>query len=138
MGIWDVLGISSGKALAEPLKAAGNALDKLFTSDDERLAWLAKYEELQKELALGQISTNNIEAQSNNLFIAGWRPAIGWICCIALAWSFILHPIIIFILNSFGITTGHFENDISNMMPVVYGLLGFGSLRTLEKWRGIA
>lgn len=138
MGIWDALGLTAGKALADPITAAGNALDKLFTSDDERLAWLNKYQEIQKELALAQTQTNNIEASNTNLFVSGWRPAVGWICCAALAWSFILHPMIIFILNLYGIKTMHVENDIADLTPILYGLLGIGGLRTLEKFKGVS
>ena len=137
MSIWDVLGITAGKAISEPIKETGKALDKLFTSDAERMAWINKYNEIQKEISLGEMEVNKAEATSGNRFAAGWRPLCGYICCAALAWSYILHPIIIFIFNLCGITTMHEETDIANLMPILYGMLGLGGMRTFEKYTGV-
>lgn len=137
MRFWDALGMSAGKAVAEPIQATGDVLDKLFTSDDERMAWINKYNEIQAAMALGESEVNKAEAMSGNRFAAGWRPLCGYICCAALAWSFLFHPIIIFVLNLSGIKTMHVENDIADLMPVLYGMLGLGGLRTFEKYNGL-
>ena len=54
-----------------------------------------------QELAKGQLEINKAEAQSRNVFIAGWRPFIGWTCGVAMAYNYVVHPILIFTLAQF-------------------------------------
>lgn len=121
MGIWDAI---TGNAIADPIKEAGNAIDKVFTSDDERLAWLNKYYEIQKEIALKNQDVNIASMQPNSKFI--WRDAVGWICVVALGWSYVIHPVMIFTLNVFGVQTMHVEDDIGSLMPILISMLGIG------------
>ena len=87
---------------------------------------------------IAQLEVNKEEAKSRNVFIAGWRPFIGWTCGIALCWTYILQPIAQFVLAQ----TGHLIDlpglDMSTMMPVLLGMLGLGGLRTFEKFKGIS
>ena len=87
---------------------------------------------------LAQMAINREEAKSRNIFIAGWRPFIGWTCGIALAWTYVGTPILQFILAQ----TGHLIDlpslDMSQMMPVLLGMLGLGGLRTFEKFKGVS
>ena len=86
---------------------------------------------------IAQLEVNKEEAKSRNVFIAGWRPFIGWTCGIALCWTYILQPIAQFVLAQ----TGHLIDlpglDMSTMMPVLLGMLGLGGLRTWEKYKGL-
>ena len=86
---------------------------------------------------IAQLEVNKEEAKSRNIFIAGWRPFIGWTCGLALCWTYILQPIAQFVLAQ----TGHLIDlpglDMSTMMPVLLGMLGLGGLRTWEKQRGV-
>ena len=86
---------------------------------------------------IAQLEVNKEEAKSRNVFIAGWRPFIGWTCGIALCWTYILQPIAQFVLAQ----TGHLIDlpglDMSTMMPVLLGMLGLGGLRTWEKHKGL-
>ena len=88
---------------------------------------------------LAQIEVNKIEAASSNLFVAGWRPAIGWICGAGYAYAFIVQPFLIFIITAFQITLNTAQLptlDIGEMGLMLANLLGFGAMRTYEKVKG--
>ena len=91
-----------------------------------------------QELAKGQLEINKAEAQSRNVFIAGWRPFIGWTCGVAMAYNYVIHPILIFTLAQFNYLVAIPALDLSEMMPVLMGILGLGSLRSFEKYKGIS
>ena len=82
------------------------------------------------ELAKGQLTVNATEAAHKSLFVAGWRPAIGWICGFALLYSTILAPII-------GIWVVVPPVDSSLLTSVLMGMLGLGAMRTAEKVKGV-
>jgi hypothetical protein len=90
-----------------------------------------------------QLDIDKQEAASSSVFVAGWRPAIGWVCGVALAWQFVLSPIISYLLV---IAEGvwHFTVpplpvlDNSQLYPILMGMLGLGGLRTYEKVQGVA
>lgn len=80
----------------------------------------------------GQIETNKIEAASGSVFVAGWRPAIGWVGAGALAYSYILSPF----LSGLGM---HLPNpDYSGLYNIVIAMLGVGAMRTYEKVKGVS
>jgi len=118
-----------GGGVAEPITAIGNVLDKLFTSDDERLGKKALLEKLAQKPAMAQVELNKIEASHRSIFIAGWRPFIGWVCGMGLAYDIIVAPI----ANGFG---GTFPAiDAAALHSLIIALLGLGGLRTWEKFR---
>ena len=94
-----------------------------------------------QELAKGQLEINKAEAQHKSIFVAGWRPFIGWVCGVALAYHFILYPIVVFILASFPTETFTIAQlpkfDMDSLMTVLLGMLGLGGLRTFEKSKGL-
>lgn len=79
-----------------------------------------------------QTEINKIEAQHRSLFVAGWRPAIGWVCAIGLAFPFIVNPLI-----EWAGGTG-LKIPMDQLMELVVALLGLGTLRTFEKLAGRA
>jgi len=92
-----------------------------------------------QEVALAQIDLNKAEASSDSVFKGGWRPAIGWICGLALFWSFILQPFLVFFLVVFGIDLAPLpELRTNDLMPILLGMLGLGGLRTYEKVQKVA
>ena len=100
---------------------------------------------LQKEMTmafhdanLAQIELNKQEAAHKNIFVAGWRPFVGWICGIALAYHFILSPIIETILIASGITMDLPSFEFSQLSSILMGMLGLGGLRTYEKMKGVS
>lgn len=117
-------------------------LDKIIPDADERsrlaheIATLA--ERQAHEIAKAQIEVNREEATSHSIFVSGWRPAVGWITAIGLATNYLFVPICNFILtiNNHPITVPAL--DLTEMMPVLLGMLGLGGLRTYEKTKNVA
>jgi hypothetical protein len=96
--------------------------------------------QLAASLALiqAQTDTNKEEAKNPSVFVSGWRPFIGWVCGAACAWNWIGLPIAVFVAAYLGKTLNLRPADISEMMPILMGMLGLGGLRTLEKIQGVA
>jgi len=91
------------------------------------------------DLSLAQVSLNQTEAASKSIFVSGWRPFIGWICGVGLAYAFILSPIMRFAVVLAMETPPDFPVlDISELMPILLGMLGLGGLRTYEKVKGVS
>ena len=91
-------------------------------------------EKMANEQVLAQLEVNKAEAASGSLFKGGWRPAIGWICGLALFWSFILQPFLVFFLLVFGVDLPPLpEIGTADLMPILLGMLGLGGLRSYEK-----
>lgn len=84
-----------------------------------------------QELAKAQLGVNKVEAAHRSLFVAGWRPAVGWSCCFALVYSTILSPIL-------GIWFTVPPVDSSLLTTVLMGMLGLGAMRTYEKQAGVS
>jgi len=117
-------------------------LDKIIPDADERnrlaheTATLA--ERQSHEIAKAQIEVNEREADHQSLFVSGWRPAVGWVCCIGLACNYLFIPVANFVLVLSDSSVTVPALDLSEMMPVLLGMLGLGSLRTWEKTKGVA
>jgi len=117
-------------------------LDK-FIEDKDQKAKLAHEiatmsERHIQEQVMGQLEINKAEAQHRSIFVAGWRPFIGWTCGIALAWHFVLAPVVIFGAGYAGVTLPDLPTfDMNSLMTVLLGMLGLGGLRTYEKSKGL-
>jgi len=124
----------------DPLTAvtdlAGTVINKI---------WPDKTEQEKQQLAAavmvvqGQLDINKAEATNPSTFVSGWRPFIGWVCGAACAWNWIGLSVAKFIaLTFFAHAIDLKAADISEMMPVLMGMLGLGGLRTFEKVKGVA
>ncbi len=127
-------------ALTELLKIGGRFItdpDKKAEYDMEVLKLKDRKEERElqasTDLATGQMATNTEEAKSDNVFIAGWRPFVGWVCGTAFAYHFVLQPFIILLLTIFNRPIVKPAFDMETLLTVLFGILGLGGLRTLEK-----
>jgi hypothetical protein len=89
-------------------------------------------------LLTGQLEVNKEEAKSSNLFVAGWRPSVGWICALAFAWQFVILPIMLVVAVAIGHPLVLPVFDTASMSTVLMGMLGLGGFRTVEKMRGKA
>lgn len=89
-------------------------------------------------LAKGQLDVNATEAASGNLFVAGWRPYIGWTCGAGFSVQFVIGPLATWVASLLGHPTAFPPLDLSVMMPLLFGMLGLGALRTTEKVKGVA
>jgi hypothetical protein len=91
------------------------------------------------QIAVGQLKVNEAEANSKSPFAAGWRPLIGYICGASLGWNFVGYPMANWAAAAFhlGITAPPML-DTGPLMTVLMGMLGIGTLRTIEKIKGVA
>lgn len=126
------------------VKSVGDTLDKLTTSDEERLEKrneLAKaelqFQSLEAQLTanqnIAQTEVNKVEAASTSLFIAGWRPAIGWIGAVSLAYQFVLYPLLLWIPQVKN-PPKPLESDM--LMTIITGMLGIAGMRSYDKMKG--
>ena len=90
------------------------------------------------KIDIAQLGINKQEAAHRSIFVAGWRPFIGWTCGVALAYTYVIQPILIFGLGQAGYLVSLPTMDMGEMMPVLMGILGLGGLRTFEKYKGMA
>ncbi|MGA1047156.1 MAG: 3TM-type holin [Minisyncoccia bacterium] len=117
-------------------------LDKFIEDKDKKnelaheIATMA--EKHAHEANLIQAETNKEEAQHRSVWVAGWRPFIGWVCGFALAWHFVLSPVVLFFAAWFNIVLPALPAfDMGSLMTVLMGMLGLGGLRTFEKTKGL-
>ena len=112
-------------------------LDKFIPDADEKaklaheIATMAQKQ--AHESSIAQVRVNEKEAQHRSIFIAGWRPFVGWTCGIALFYHFIVQPILVFFMDK---PAPSF--DMSTLSTILMGMLGLGGLRTFEKYKSIA
>jgi hypothetical protein len=135
MSIWSVL-FGGGQAIASPVEAVGNVFDKLFTSDEEKLQAQAVLEKLRQHPGELQVELNKIEASHKSVFVAGWRPAVGWVCAAAVAWAYLGHPVFVWAaaLWAPGLTAPEIHTD--NLFELVLAMLGMAGLRSFDKATG--
>ena len=91
-----------------------------------------------QEQVMAQIEVNKVEAAHNSMFVAGWRPAIGWICALGMAGNFLVIPFVNMALELFDTGVQVPLIALSEMMPVLMGMLGLGAMRTFEKTKGVS
>ena len=124
------------------LEVGARLLDKIIPDKDAReraqaeLFKVAQDQEFQ--LALGQIKVNEAESQHASLFVAGWRPAVGWTCVLGLSYNFVIYPLLLWLVAVTGATIQPPPLITDYLMELVLGMLGLGALRTAEKWKGVA
>lgn len=115
--------------------------DEVFTTDEERHEFMLKVMSLHEQGKLAQIAVNMQEAKSASMFVAGWRPFIGWTCGAIVAWHFVLFHVMVALLTAFGLhehaamLTPISSDTMMFISPVLMGMLG---LRTFEKYKGVS
>ena len=137
------MGIFTTGIIGDVVGGVCGIIDDLHTSDEEKAAMKFRITKLAREADLAQLAVNKEEAKSGRLFVSGWRPFVGWVCGIALAWTFVISRVIqsiAFYVAEFTGTeldlSGLPEFDLGTLMPVLLGMLGLGTLRTYEKVQG--
>lgn len=124
----------------DPITAAldigGKLIDRLWPDPGQAAQAKLELVKLQQsgELAqiTGQLEINKVEAASASVFVSGWRPFIGWICGVGLGYQFLIYPILV------GFVPQIRELDLGTLITLLGGLLGLGTLRTVEKLNGVA
>ena len=117
----------------DPAQKAAAQLELLKMQQTGALAQLAA----ETDLAKLQIQTNIEEAKSTNWWVAGWRPAIGWVCGAGLAYAALVEPFARFAAKVWFGYTGDFPViDTDLTLQILMGMLGLGAMRSVEKVKG--
>ena len=118
------------------LPAVTDVIGRFLPEDKEARAKAER--DLEAQLAthlakidIAQLEINKAEASHRSVFVAGWRPAIGWICALGLLYNTI-------IANIISIWVGVPEVDTTLLVPVMMGMLGLGAMRSYEKVNSVA
>ena len=125
--------------LAGGLLSLGEAIvRRVWTDPAEQQQALLALRKLEQDGELAQLAVNLVEARHESLFVAGWRPFVGWVCGLSFGYTFVLQPFMAFIAVAFGADLAPLPQlDIGMMIPVLMGMLGLGWLRTQEKKEGV-
>ena len=143
MGILDFLGSSAGNAAGGMIKDSAGAIGGLakdlrsaFTGELSETTQL-KLAELENQAAALQTAVNQAEATNGNMFVSGWRPFIGWICGLGLAYQLLLWPFLVWISAMINKPAPPTLNE-SVLMTLVTGMLGLAAARSYEKKNNVA
>jgi len=135
----NILGISS------VVESVGKVIGDLHTSDKERMELELESKRIDQAVDLGQMEVNKVEAANQNLFVAGWRPAIGWIGAGAMFYQFLLYPLLVWAwvwLQAEGYVPKEVKPppmlDTDALWVILSGMLGIAGMRSFEKSRGVA
>jgi hypothetical protein len=120
------------------LKTISKVVDELHTSEEEKLDKKILMQRLQQKLAEKQLDVNAKEASHRSVFVAGWRPAIGWCGALALFFSFILSPCIEWYAKFSGMDIVPPAIETGPLLAIVTSMLGVAGMRSFEKAKGIA
>jgi hypothetical protein len=117
-------------------------LDKVIPDPKAKAEAFLKLTELQQsgDLAVmaAQSDINKIEANNPKLFVSGWRPFIGWICGLGFGYAVFISPVFAGIMTMVGHPVVMPEVPTATILELLAGMLGFGGLRTAEKFKGVA
>ena len=116
---------------------AGKVLDKFVEDKDLKTKLNAELKSQIISLDLAQAQTNLEQAKHSSVFIAGARPAIMWICAFGLGWQFVFQPIAVWGIAVSGADLVLPVIQTEGLMSLTLALLGLGSMRTAEKWKGV-
>ena len=134
--------------LIAPILEIGKALlDKFFPDPQARAAAELELLKMQQsgalqematdlQLRLAQLDVNKAEATHTSLFVAGWRPAVGWVCVAGLGWQFVGYPVAAWAFASFWPAVQPPVIVSEYLMELVLGMLGLAGLRSFERVRG--
>lgn len=126
------------------IEAVGGVIGDLVTTDKERLDAELELAKVDASLLTGQMEVNKAEARHASIFVAGWRPACGWIGAAAMAYQFLLYPLLVWgwalmQANGWISTTLNAPPmlDTDALWVILTGMLGIAGARTFEKVKGV-
>lgn len=120
-----------GSSIAEPIEAIGKVIGDLYESPGELLTKETLMKRVAMRPQIAQTEINKIEAAHRTVFVAGWRPFIGWVCGLGLAFEVIINPILTW---ATGRPVPHIPNMVFDLITILLGWQG--ALRTYEKIKG--
>lgn len=130
----DIGGKIIDRVIPDPEAKRAANLELLKLAQTDGLAKLAA----ETDLAKAQIGVNAAEAASGDFFTRGWRPAVGWTCAGGLASQFLIGPFVTWGAAMMGRAVVFPQLDMGTLLTLLFGMLGLGSLRTVEKLNGAA
>lgn len=129
-----LIGAIIDKAIPDPQTAAQVKLEAMKMAQTGELSVL----DADLKIALGQIETNKTEA-ATDAFRGGWRPAAGWVCVFGLGYTFVLRPLLPWLITLTGLDVPPLPSiDTGDLMVLLGGMLGLGGFRTFERMKGKA
>jgi hypothetical protein len=127
------------------IDSVGKVAGDLITTDKEKMQLEIENRKLDQAIDIAQINVNKEEAKSSSLFVSGWRPAVGWIGAAALAYQFLLYPILGWAwkwLQAMNYVPAEMSPppllDAEQLWVMLSGILGIAGMRTFEKQKGVA
>ena len=119
--------------------AAGlKVLDKFVPDPEARVKAEADLRNSLQAWDKAQTDVNAIEAANASIFVSGWRPFIGWVCGIALAYQYVAAPLVMWLAMTLGVNLAPPPRIDDTLWQLVFAMLGMGGLRTFEKIKGVA
>jgi len=138
MGLGSFLGKMVGSGVGSLAKDVADVVDKFVETDEEKKAAEILLMKVQQEPDKWQAQINMIEASHRTIFVAGWRPFIGWVCGVSLAMNFVVFPLLEWGSKLLDKQILRPEMDTGALMTLVISLLGLGASRTYEKMKGVS
>ena len=127
------------------IDSVGKVASDLITTDKERIELELEGKRIDQATDLVQMEVNKTEAQNQNLFVAGWRPAIGWVGAAAMAYQFLAYPLLVWSwtwMQAEQIVPQEVKPppvlDTEALWVILSGMLGIAGMRSFEKTRGVA
>ena len=127
------------------IESVGKVASDLITTEKERRQLDLEEKKIDQATDLAQIEVNKVEAASSSVFVAGWRPAIGWIGAAALAYQFLAYPLFLWVWTYLQ-GTGWIPKELQpppvlkadELWVILSGILGIAGMRSFEKTKGVA
>jgi hypothetical protein len=133
--MWNLLAPLVGPIINKVVDRIPNPNERARAKEDLEKGLL----EAVTQASLAQTKINEVEAAHRSVFVAGWRPFIGWVCGIGILWAFIMQPVAVWAIRMWwdpAIKLPLINTD--GLYQLVLAMLGLGGLRTFEKMRGVA
>jgi hypothetical protein len=122
--------------------AIGTLIDRLIPDKHEAEKAKADLErslvDAANQINLEQVKTNQIEAAHRSIWVAGWRPAIGWACSVGFAWAFVGQPVAVWISAVWVPDLSLPALDTAPLIEMTFAMLGLAGMRSWEKSKGLA
>ena len=147
MPIWNALFGGGVKAAGEGINATLGGIGTLAKdirsaitgemSPEKKAEIQQSLIEIEARASQSQNEVNAIEARHASVFVAGWRPFIGWVCGFSVAYNFIVHPLLTWMAEIWFPGMEPPALNIEGLMSIVMGMLGLGAMRTYEKYKNV-
>jgi len=126
-----------GGGVVTAAEGVAGIVDRFVETDDEKRAAEIIKAKMMMQPSLVQTELNKIEAAHRSVFVAGWRPFIGWVCGLALLYNFVVRDLLAWLILNTGIEAS-MPPDLAmqELLTVLLGMLGLGAFRTAEKMAG--